>query len=158
MCLSTNLMTRNHRQKTSDAQTTPFYACLWVCVACACLLHAQHATGAGGCGSVCLPLEALGLKVAPFYDVTFSPNAFGEHATAFLGFGKQPTLHAIQQLAVTANFAKWSHARQVIEEVVSAFSDFSQQAAKLGVNKKTVKLMQRQLNTAYENNKHLLVG
>jgi len=33
--------------------------CLWVGVACACMLYGQYIRAAGGCGSVCLPLEAL---------------------------------------------------------------------------------------------------
>lgn len=27
-------------------------------------------------------------QLAPFYDVTFSPSPYNEHATAFAGFGK----------------------------------------------------------------------
>lgn len=61
--------------------------------------------------------------LAPFYDVTFSPSPFGEHATAFAGHGKQPPLQAIQRLAEAANFASWEQARKAIEEIVAAVSD-----------------------------------
>ncbi len=39
---------------------------------------------------------------APFYDVTFSPHPYQEHATAYAGFGKNPPLKAIQGLAARA--------------------------------------------------------
>ena len=95
-------------------------------------------------------------SLAPFYDVTFSPNPFGEQATAFGGYGKQPPLKTIQQLAATANFSQWSQAKQVLDEVVNSLSDFSAQAKALGVKKGTIVLIEQQLNHTYQTNKHLL--
>jgi serine/threonine-protein kinase HipA len=93
---------------------------------------------------------------APFYDVTFSPSPYGEHATAFCGFGKKSTLKAIQQLANHANYANWPQAQSVIAEVVEAISVFASTARELGVAKETVALISRQLNQVYEDNKILL--
>ncbi|AZG35643.1 MULTISPECIES: HipA domain-containing protein [Shewanella] len=49
---------------------------------------------------------------ALFYDVTFSRNYFGEHAKSFTGFGKRPPLKALQKLADSAGFARWSIAEK----------------------------------------------
>ena len=64
-------------------------------------------------------------QLAPFYDVTFSPSAYGEHATAFAGFGKTPSLKAMQKLAAQANFANWQQAQQVIKEVIDVMQQFA---------------------------------
>ena len=95
-------------------------------------------------------------SLAPFYDVTFSPNPFGEHATAFGGYGKQPPLKIIQQLATTAHYANWSQAKQVLQEVVDSLSSFAHIAKGLGVNKATIALIEQQLNQTYQINKDLL--
>ncbi|AQU84444.1 hypothetical protein B2G49_18750 [Halomonas sp. 'Soap Lake  len=52
-------------------------------------------------------------KPTPFYDVTFSPHPFSEHATGYMGFGKHPPLKAIQQLTTHAGFANWQQAQPV---------------------------------------------
>jgi serine/threonine-protein kinase HipA len=96
-------------------------------------------------------------QLAPFYDVTFSPSPYGEHATAFAGFGKQPSLKAIQQLASQANFANWSQAQQVIAEVVAAISQFASVASELAVSKDTIRLINQQLAQVYQDNKQLLL-
>jgi serine/threonine-protein kinase HipA len=96
-------------------------------------------------------------QLAPFYDVTFSPSPYGEHATAFVGFGKQPSLKAIQQLASQANFANWSQAQQVIAEVVAAISQFASVASELAVSKDTIRLINQQLAQVYQDNKQLLL-
>ena len=61
MCKASNLITRNTDSKQTCSRYSPFQLVSSVLVACACMLYAQHANSAGGCGSVCLPLEALGL-------------------------------------------------------------------------------------------------
>lgn len=95
-------------------------------------------------------------SLAPFYDVTFSPNPFSEHATAYLGYGKQPTLSVMQQLASTANYSHWKHAQQAIDEVVTAISHFNEVAQALGVSKQTINLIEKQLNRVYKDNANLL--
>ena len=50
---------------------------------------------------------------APFYDATYSPHPFNEHATAFLGYGKQPPLKAIQKLANTGQI-ELTHCNRLI--------------------------------------------
>ncbi|MFT6916058.1 MAG: serine/threonine-protein kinase HipA [Motiliproteus sp.] len=93
---------------------------------------------------------------APFYDVTFSPSPFGEHSTAFAGFGKKPPLKAIQRLASQANYKNWAQARRVIEEVVTAIGQFATVARQLGVSAESIDLIERQLNQVYQENKALL--
>ncbi len=93
---------------------------------------------------------------APFYDVTFSPHPFGEQATSFAGFGKKPPLTAVQQLAKAAGFAKWRLAQEAIHEVVESISQFQHHAQTIGVKKDTIRLIEKQLNQTWLDNKHLL--
>ena len=71
---------------------------------------------------------------APFYDVTFSPHPYQEHATAYAGFGKNPPLKAIQALAARAGYAKWEQAQRDIEEIVTFLADFAVVARDFGVD------------------------
>ena len=82
---------------------------------------------------------------APFYDVTFSPHPYQEHATAYAGFGKNPPLKAIQVLAARAGYAKWEQAQHDIDEIVGVLADFSVVARELGVDGGVAKLISRQL-------------
>jgi len=82
---------------------------------------------------------------APFYDTTFSPNPFGEHATAYAGYGKRPSLKALQQLAESAGYSRWSIARDVILEMIEVVSEFQHLAASLGVSAQTTKLIAKQI-------------
>lgn len=93
---------------------------------------------------------------APFYDVTFSPQAYQEHATAFCGHGRQPPLAAVERLAAAANFASWSQARTAIEATVDALSTFRSTAHDMGLQPSTIKLIGRQLDQAWRDNRHLL--
>jgi serine/threonine-protein kinase HipA len=93
---------------------------------------------------------------APFYDVTFSPHPFGEQATSFAGYGKKPPLKAIQKLATTASFANWKQAQHAIEEVVESLSGFRDVALSLGVKPDTVRLIEKQLDACWQDNKGLL--
>ena len=93
--------------------------------------------------------------VAPFYDVTFSPGAHGEHMTAYCGFGKEPPLKTIQKLAALANVT-WPQARQVIEKILESLSQWQALAAQLGISKATTKQLSQQLSKTYQHNKRLL--
>lgn len=95
---------------------------------------------------------------APFYDVTFSPGRFGEHATAYAGFDKQPPLRALQKLAAAAGYASWPQAREDFQGVLEALAEFSAVAKGLGVSAQTIRLIQQQLDQAYHQNRGLLVG
>jgi serine/threonine-protein kinase HipA len=88
---------------------------------------------------------------APFYDVTFSPNPFGEHATSFSGFGKHPPIKALQKLADDAGFSRWPIALQVIKELMDVVSGFNKEANELGVIPQTVTLIATQIKTSSDN-------
>ena len=96
-------------------------------------------------------------ELAPFYDITFSPSPYNEHATAFSGYGKQPSLKVMQKLAMQANFSSWKSAQEVIQEIVEALSGFSRVSKQLNIKSETSQLMSKQLNSVYHDNKHLLV-
>ena len=97
-----------------------------------------------------------GWLVAPFYDVTFSPHPFNEHATAFGGYGKQPPLKTMQKLAASAGFGSWKEAQQGVHEVVEAVSGFAELAKAQGVKKNTVTLIQKTLDERRKENDSLL--
>ena len=93
---------------------------------------------------------------APFYDATFSPHPFNEHSTAFIGHGKQPPLKVIQKLAGNAGFANWTLAQQHIQEIVDVISNFSDVAKDYGVQKNTIRAIEKTLDNCREDNKVLL--
>jgi len=93
---------------------------------------------------------------SPFYDITYSPTAFNEHSTAFIGYGKQPPLKVIQQLATDASFSNWQEAKEVIENITDAISQFTNTAQSLGIQKKTIHQIQNQLNKTWKENSQIL--
>ncbi|MEO1855581.1 type II toxin-antitoxin system HipA family toxin [Chromohalobacter sp.] len=95
-------------------------------------------------------------SLAPFYDVTFSPSPFGEHATAYCGHGKRPPRQVVQRLAEHAGFARWSQARQVIEEVMEGVQQWAQVSGELDVSPDTRKLIQKTLDETREYAKTLV--
>lgn len=96
-------------------------------------------------------------QLAPFYDVTFSPHPFNEHATAFAGYGKAPPLKVMQKLAASAGFATWKEAQQCIQEVVDAISQFACLAELQAVSKTTVLAIEQTLAQRKQENAALLV-
>ncbi|MEZ9153884.1 type II toxin-antitoxin system HipA family toxin [Vibrio sp. F13] len=96
-------------------------------------------------------------QLAPFYDVTFSPHPFNEHATAFAGYGKTPPLKVMQKLAASAGFANWKEAQQCIQEVVDAISQFRALAEEHGVSKTTVLAIEKTLAVRKQENAALLI-
>ena len=94
--------------------------------------------------------------LAPFYDVTFSPHPFNEHATSFAGFGKKPPLKAIQKLASAAGYANWKQVQVIISEIAEIIFNFKDTAKALNVNKQTINLIEQQLDNTYAINKHLI--
>lgn len=94
---------------------------------------------------------------SPFYDVTFSPTPYNEHSTAFMGYGKQPPLKVIQALAQQANFGHWNEAKEVIIQIVDAIAEWPNIAHQLGVQKKTIKIIEKHLNIIWQKNKSLLI-
>jgi len=94
-------------------------------------------------------------KPSPFYDITYSPTAFNEHSTAFIGYGKEPPLKIIQQLATDASFSSWQEAKEVIEKVSDAISQFTSVAKSQGVQKNTINQIQKQLNKTWKDNSQI---
>lgn len=92
---------------------------------------------------------------SPFYDITFSPQAFGEQATAFNGYGKCPPVKIIQKLADLAEFDSWEIARQEIINIVEVLNTFTKIAQQFGVKEKTIFLINHQLQNNLQNLKYL---
>ena len=95
-------------------------------------------------------------NVAPFFDVTFSPHPFNEHATAFDGHGKQPPLKTMQKLAASAGFSSWKEAQQCIFEVVESISQLSLLASQVGIRKTTVRSIEKILEQRRKDNQILM--
>ena len=95
---------------------------------------------------------------APFYDVTFSPHPFNEHATSFCGHGHQPPLKTMQKLASSAGFANWKQAQIAIHEILDAISGFAQTAKELGVKASTIGEIESVLAARRQENSELLKG
>lgn len=89
---------------------------------------------------------------APFYDVTYSPHPFNEHATAFGGYGKAPPLEVMQKLAASAGYGNWHDARLVIEEVAEAICQFTSLAQQQGISKTTVAAITKTLDQRKKEN------
>lgn len=89
---------------------------------------------------------------APFYDVTYNPNAMNKHTTSFLGFGKKPPREKIQQLAEDAGFANWEQARICIQEIVDVLSHFPKLAQEISVSKTIQKDIEQTLTERRHSN------
>ena len=61
---------------------------------------------------------------SPHYDVTYSPSPYGEHATAFAGYGKQPPAKAIAQLARQAGYSNVKAAQEVVQQIMEVVSQW----------------------------------
>lgn len=94
-------------------------------------------------------------RPAPFFDVTFSPHPFGEHATAFAGHGKCPPLKTIETLAEHAGFAQWSDARETLQRVAQAVASSNDVLRDWGVSGPTRRAMQARLDQSWQENRSL---
>ncbi len=94
-------------------------------------------------------------QLAPFYDVTFSPNPYHQHMMSYAGFGTQPTLKAIQTLATQANFSSWKKAQVEINKVLDALSAWTHIAKELDVKPSIIKMIAKQLDEVYRQNRGL---
>lgn len=95
-------------------------------------------------------------QLAPFYDVTFSPSPYHQHMMAYLGYGQQPTLKAIQTLAKQANFSQWKEAQQEISKVLEALSQWAVTARELEIAPATIKKIAKRHDQLYQENKKLI--
>jgi serine/threonine-protein kinase HipA len=75
-----------------------------------------------------------------------------------MGFGKQPSLKAIQQLATHAGFANWKQAQPHVQKIADVIGTFPAVAKDLGVKASTVKLITQRLNEAWQENKGILIS
>jgi len=93
---------------------------------------------------------------APFFDITFSPTPHNEHSTAYVGYGKTPSLKAIQKLASLASYKNWIDAQTVIKEIIDAINNWDTIASKLSISKTTRDMISKQLKQTQLDNKSLL--
>ncbi|MBP8020315.1 MAG: type II toxin-antitoxin system HipA family toxin [Agitococcus sp.] len=72
--------------------------------------------------------------ISPMFDVTFSPNSYGEHMTAFAGYGKKPPQKAIMRLAQHAGITQWSDLQAMIDNIKTVLATWPQISKELGVS------------------------
>ncbi len=89
--------------------------------------------------------------LSPAYDITYSPNAYGEHATSFAGCGKTLTATAVQKLGRLAGLRP-KEISEVCAEIVHAVTGFAQTAKSVGVSSQTANEVQRVLNAVLTDN------
>ena len=95
-------------------------------------------------------------RLAPFYDVTFSPTPHNQHTMSYAGYGQEPTIKAVQQLAAQANYS-WKDAQNQIAKVVESLSNWKETAKDFAVTPEVIKLVSKQLDKTYQQNKKLCV-
>ncbi len=94
-------------------------------------------------------------RLAPFYDVTFSPSPYNQHMMSYAGYGQKPSIKALQTLAAQANFSSWKVAQQSIEGIVDALSQWKPIAKDLGVSMDVIQQVSDGLDKMYRENKGL---
>ncbi len=94
----------------------------------------------------------------PHYDITFSPNPYGEHATAFGGYGKNPPLKVVQKLAERAGFDDWQQAKIIIENTIETIANFRTIAKNFGIRPSTIRLINNQLTANLKFHQQLLAS
>ena len=72
-------------------------------------------------------------QISPMFDVTFSPNSYGEHMTAFAGYGKNPPKKALMRLAQHAGISQWSDVELMISHIKEVLLTWPEVSKSLGV-------------------------
>ena len=80
MSKQSSLNTQNTHKNQINSQFHNLRTSTCAVVACACMIYAQHSNAAGGCGSVCIPLEALNLDKAHIPDHQYRLSIINEYA------------------------------------------------------------------------------
>jgi serine/threonine-protein kinase HipA len=95
-------------------------------------------------------------QLAPFYDVTFSPSPHNQHMMSYGGYGQKPSVKTIQKLARQASFPHWKEAQNEMVKVLDTLSKWASITSELGISSDTGKLISKQLDQTYQQNKALL--
>lgn len=83
-------------------------------------------------------------KLSPTYDITFSYGPNGEHCTTICGEGRNPTVKHIHEL-VRTSYLNGINVNIIIEQVKDALSEWKTIAKKVGVSKKSLTLIKKNL-------------
>jgi serine/threonine-protein kinase HipA len=66
-------------------------------------------------------------KLSPAYDLTFSSGPGGEHSTAYLGEGKNPTLAHLEKLAFKHSIKEYKNIIGEVQEALLKFQDYAKE-------------------------------
>ncbi|MEM6394768.1 MAG: type II toxin-antitoxin system HipA family toxin [Bacteroidota bacterium] len=81
-------------------------------------------------------------RLAPAYDLTFSPSPHGHHSITVAGVGKNPGHKELLSLASTFGI---DNAKEIIQEVEGAVNELPIKLKELGVRQNSIKLITAQL-------------
>jgi serine/threonine-protein kinase HipA len=73
-------------------------------------------------------------RLAPFYDIVYSPSPYDEHMTSFNGNSTQP-LQALELLAGQAGYSNAKPLKIILDEIYAETRHFKNEALNLGVSK-----------------------
>jgi serine/threonine-protein kinase HipA len=73
-------------------------------------------------------------RLAPFYDIVYSPSPYDEHMTSFNGNGAQP-IQALELLAGQAGYSSANPLKIILDEIYAETRHFKSEAINLGVSK-----------------------
>jgi len=89
--------------------------------------------------------------ISPAYDLTFSTGPNGEHCSMIMGEGKNPTMQHLLELARVSDIQR-DDAVQIIMEVKSSVSKWSQFAKQAGVSSISSKLINSSIKNIVKSN------
>ena len=93
--------------------------------------------------------------LAPAFDITFSPNRYGEHATSFAGAGRALTKDAVEQMRRLASLSA-PEMHELGEKVAAAVETFVKEGEALGASKKHVREIAALVNRNLQENSKAL--
>jgi len=88
-------------------------------------------------------------RLAPFYDIVYSPSPYDEHMTAFNGNGVLP-LQALELLAGQAGYSNAKPLKMILDEIYAETRHFKNEALNLGVSKQLATTIDKHMTEKWQ--------
>ena len=89
-------------------------------------------------------------KLAPMYDVTYSPNYLGGHMTSFMGYSSSLPKNALDKLSMQAGLSGYKAGLRVAEEIYEVVSGFNTLAEDLFLDKPLKRCIQETIDKKWK--------
>lgn len=89
-------------------------------------------------------------KLAPMYDITFSPSYRGSHMTTFMGYGSSIPKHALDKLSMQAGLSGFKAGLRVAEEIYEVVRKFHKLADDLDLDKPLIRKIQKTIDQKWK--------